>query len=83
MNTITLTSKGQITLPAAVRQTLGLRTSEKLELSVDTKQQVITIRKSIPLENLAKKYGKLVPKNVTLVKDVSAYYDAHRSEAVK
>ena len=41
MSTRTLTSKGQITLPKAVRQRLGLRTGDVLELRFDDRGQVV------------------------------------------
>jgi antitoxin PrlF len=41
MPTSTLTSKGQITLPKAVRERLGLRTGDVLELRFDERGQVV------------------------------------------
>ena len=83
MSTVTLTSKGQLTLPVAIRQSLGLRESEKLEVSINLEQQTITLRKPSRLEDLSAKYGKLIPKGAEPVTDASAYYQAHRAESIR
>lgn len=41
MPTSTLTSKGQITLPKAIRERLGLRTGDVLEFRFDERGQVV------------------------------------------
>jgi len=49
MTTATLTSKGQITMPQAVRQTLGLQTGDKVDFVPDDAGgfKVIALRKDV------------------------------------
>lgn len=82
MTTITLTSKGQITLPVAARRALGLKASEKLDVRVNIEARTVTLQKPMRPEDLALKYGKLIPKGIKPVTDVDAYYQKYRKPRI-
>ena len=58
MSLATLTSKGQVTIPADVREALGLQPQDKLNFTVLPDGTVILRAKKRALEDLA---GMLVP----------------------
>lgn len=45
MQTSTLTSKGQVTIPKEIREQLQLRVGQRLEFQVDTRNQLIVTPK--------------------------------------
>jgi antitoxin PrlF len=47
-NFVTLTSKGQMTLPKSVRDSLGLKAGDRLEVAVD-RQHIVLIPRSLHL----------------------------------
>jgi AbrB family looped-hinge helix DNA binding protein len=82
MTTITLTSKGQITLPIEARRLLGLKESDKLAVVVDPKSRSITLSKPLTVDELAKMSHALPRKQISPVIDVDAYYQTHRGESI-
>lgn len=63
MATVTLTSKGQVTIPAAVRTALGLETGSRIEFVETAKGQFAIVVATSPVQNLQgilRKPGKQV-----------------------
>ncbi len=56
MPAATLTTKGQITIPKAVRESLGLNTGDKLEFVMTDKKEVLVRPVSKKVDEV---YGKL------------------------
>jgi len=77
---ITLTSKGQLTLPVEVRRALGLRTSDKLELNYNPENRKVTISKPMTVDELSAMTSRLPRKKITPITDVNAYYQTHRDD---
>lgn len=80
MNTITLTSKGQITLPAQARRALGLGVSDKLEINVDIEQQTITLKRPMTLEEITARARTYLKPGQKPLENVDEYYQKHRVE---
>lgn len=80
MTMITLTSKGQLTLPVEVRRALGLKDSDKLELSYNPENRKVTISKPMTVEELSAMTSQLPRKKINPIADVDAYYQAHRGD---
>lgn len=76
---VTISSKGQLTLPAAVRRKLDLQKGDRLEVSFDEGQQRITITRVAPLADLSARISSYA-KRIEPVTDVDAYYQTHRAE---
>lgn len=74
--TVRLSSKGQLTLPAAVRDELGLRQGDYL--SVGTQNGQITLTKAMTLDEITALAMSWIAPGTPPVKDVDAYYQAHR-----
>ena len=51
MSTTTLTSKGQMTLPKAVRDRLGLKTGDRLEVIVED-ERIVLVPKTLHLADI-------------------------------
>lgn len=83
MKMITLTSKGQVTLPVEARQVLGLVESTKLTVTVDPSNRSITLTKPMTVDELAELTHALPRKKVKPVIDVSAYYKNHRGKTIR
>ena len=52
MPSSTLTSKGQVTVPKAIRERLGLRSGDRLEFRVTEKGEVMVQPSSVDLRDL-------------------------------
>lgn len=78
MTTITLTSKGQVTLPAAARRALGLKSSEKLDVDIDIEHQTLTLKRPMTLEKMTTNARKHLKPDTKPVENVDEYYQKHR-----
>ncbi|MFZ1258333.1 MAG: AbrB/MazE/SpoVT family DNA-binding domain-containing protein [Candidatus Saccharimonas sp.] len=78
MKTVTITSQGQITLPASVRRALGLKASDKLDVSINYETGKVELGKQRSIAELSASLTALIPKGVTPVTNVDEYYQAHR-----
>ncbi|MFT3889091.1 MAG: AbrB/MazE/SpoVT family DNA-binding domain-containing protein [Arachnia sp.] len=74
--TVRLSSKGQLTLPAAVREELGLEQGDTLELAlVDGK---VVLSPVGGFDDITADVMALISPDITPITDVSAYYTQHR-----
>jgi len=83
MDEVTLTSKGQVTIPVKVRRALGLGTSSRLKVTFDTETQSLTMSKVLSPRELVARTSQLPRKDIPPVTDVDAYYQEHRHGDVK
>ena len=83
MNTVTITSQGQITLPAKVRRELGAKAGDKLSLNYNPLTKKIELDKSRSLDEIADELTSLIPPGVTPVTNVDEYYQAHRGKYIR
>lgn len=75
----TLTSKGQMTLPQAVRQRLGLRSGDKLTVRVQDDDTIVLQRKP-PAATIAQLRGLLPkPPRALTLQEMEAGVTAHLS----
>ena len=78
-NTITITTKGQTTLPAPVRRKLGLdKTGGVLQISFDERKGELVISKLVNIAELSERISRYVKPNTRPVVSVDEYYQAHR-----
>ena len=78
METISLTSKGQVTLPAEFRRVLGLNDGDKLLVSYNQTARTLTLRKPLTIEELSNKVSKFGKKPDKPVLNVDQYYQEKR-----
>ncbi len=83
MKTITLTSQGQITIPAEVRRALDLEKSDQLAVSYDLDNQEIILTKQMGLTELTEFAMSKVDPKAKPVKNVSDYYNKHRQDGIR
>ncbi|SEN29826.1 AbrB/MazE/SpoVT family DNA-binding domain-containing protein [Cryobacterium luteum] len=76
---VTLSSKGQLTLPAAVRKALRLEQGDRLEISIDEADNTITIAPIANIETLSARISSYVTV-IEPVIDVDDYYQEHRND---
>mgnify|MGYP001577215736 CR=1 FL=1 len=57
--TSTLTSKGQATIPEPLRSYLGLMAGDKVHFEIDTKEQVVKLKKAPKIDVANQTYGSL------------------------
>ena len=77
--TLTITSKGQTTLPVAMRRQLGLDGSGgTLYVDVDEKKGQAVITKPISIEELSKRLSQNIKPGTKPVLDVDTYYQENR-----
>ncbi|WP_308466430.1 AbrB/MazE/SpoVT family DNA-binding domain-containing protein [Rathayibacter soli] len=75
---VTLSSKGQLTLPAAIRHALGLSQGDRLEVTVDAGEGSVKISPLATIEELSAHITGYAAQREP-VTDVDAYYQAHRN----
>ncbi|HMR50826.1 MAG TPA: AbrB/MazE/SpoVT family DNA-binding domain-containing protein [Arachnia sp.] len=74
--TVRLSSKGQLTLPVAVREQLGLEQGDALELTVQDGQLLLS-----PVgrfEDITSDVMTMIKPGTTPITDVAGYYAEHR-----
>lgn len=74
---VTLSSKGQFTLPADVRTALGLKQGDRLEVSLEESGQTFTVSRVPDLEELSARISGYAKRRAP-VTDVDSYYQEHR-----
>lgn len=81
-NTLTITSKGQTTLPAAIRKKLGIsKDGGVLNISFNERKGEIVITKPMGIEELSDRISKNIKPHTKPVLNVDEYYQAHRKIA--
>lgn len=81
MNIVTITSQGQITLPASVRRALNLKASDTLELTFNSETRRISMEKQMTLDEFevySKETTKKIDPKIKPVENVDEYYQAYR-----
>jgi len=80
MNTITLTSKGQITLPIEFRRALNIADGDQLAVTYVATSQSLILRKPLTVDQLSQKVAGFIKKTTPPVTDVDQYYQQHRDD---
>jgi AbrB family looped-hinge helix DNA binding protein len=75
---VTISSKGQFTLPAEVRRSMGLKQGDHLEVSFDEDQQRIIITRVAAIADLSARVSSYAKRSEPVL-NVDAYYQAHRT----
>lgn len=76
---LTLSSKGQITLPAFLRRELGLKQGDRLEATVDPETRRVTLTAIETIDELSARISGYADSSEPVL-DVDAYYQEHRTE---
>lgn len=78
-NTITITSKGQTTLPAAVRRKLGLdKAGGILRIDFNERKGELIISKPVSVTELSTRISRHIKQGTKPVHNVNEYYQANR-----
>jgi AbrB family looped-hinge helix DNA binding protein len=80
MAMVTISSKGQIVVPAKVRKAAGIELGDKLIVDFNDEAGEVRIRKAEGIEALAERFTGYLPKGKAPLMDPGAYY-ASREEA--
>ncbi|MDO5678231.1 MAG: AbrB/MazE/SpoVT family DNA-binding domain-containing protein [Propionibacteriaceae bacterium] len=73
---VSVSSKGQITLPVSVREQLGIDQGDRLTLIVDG--GAITLRKQLTMDEITALAQQWAKPGVAPILDADAFYQAHR-----
>jgi bifunctional DNA-binding transcriptional regulator/antitoxin component of YhaV-PrlF toxin-antitoxin module len=77
--TLTITSKGQTTIPVALRRKLGLaKDGGVLQVDFNERKGEMVITKSTSLDTLSRKLSQYIKPGTEPVIDADVYYQAHR-----
>jgi AbrB family looped-hinge helix DNA binding protein len=78
-NTITITSKGQTTLPADIRRKLGVSPSGgKLRIDYDERKGEVIISQPLSISELSERISAHIKPGTSPVRDADEYYQKHR-----
>lgn len=83
MTTATITSQGQITIPAEVRRALGLRPGDKLNVDYHTGMKQVQLSKPMSLEEITDFAMRHIDPNAKPVHNVDKYYQKYRGETIR
>ncbi len=76
---MTLSSKGQLVIPAAMRDALGLAAGDRLDATLDADGKSITIRRSPTLDEIVDAASALARRaHVDPLTDVDEFYQTNR-----
>jgi AbrB family looped-hinge helix DNA binding protein len=79
-NTVTITSKGQTTIPAPIRRRLGLdKTGGVLQMSFNENKNELVISKAMGIDELSKKLSEYIKPGVKPLVDADTFYQANRT----
>lgn len=77
--TITITSKGQTTLPAAIRHKLGIDESGGvLQIDFNEQKGEVVIKKPVSIAELSERLSRYIKPGTEPVKNVDEYYQHNR-----
>ncbi len=82
MKTVTITSQGQITIPAAIRKAWGVKGSEELQVSFNPETKRMTLEKPIDVDDflqIADQITAKIPKNIKPLRG-EAIHELHATE---
>jgi AbrB family looped-hinge helix DNA binding protein len=78
--TLTVTSKGQTTIPAPIRHKLGLnKGGGMLQMSFNERNGELVISKLTSIDELSKKLSGYIKPEVKPLVDADAFYQANRA----
>ena len=80
--TITITSKGQTTIPAEIRRKLGVpKSGGALQIIYNDATDQYVISRVPSIDELSQRISSYIEPGITPITDVDEYYQAHRGEA--
>lgn len=59
MTTVTVSDKGQVVIPAAIRRGLGIKPGTELEFELEGSEIRVSVRHAVPTANIDEGYGML------------------------
>lgn len=78
-NIITITSKGQTTLPAAIRHKLGIgKSGGVLHISLNERRGELIIKKPVNIAELSKRISRHIKPGTKPLENVDKYYQENR-----
>jgi len=80
---LTLSSKGQLTLPVSVRRSMHLQTGDTLLLSLNTDCSEAILTKAPTIEELSTKLSTYIKPGTKPVMDVDEYYQKYRTQDIR
>lgn len=82
MKTISITSKGQITIPSAVRKAWGISGSGKVNVSFDRENSRMILEQPATVEQATRFFDSIPRKKVKPLVDVHEYYARERTKEI-
>jgi AbrB family looped-hinge helix DNA binding protein len=77
--TLTVTSKGQTTIPATIRHKLGLsRSGGVLQMNFNEDKDELVISKALSIDELSDKITSYIKPGTKPLTDVNTFYQANR-----
>ncbi|HEY4963480.1 MAG TPA: AbrB/MazE/SpoVT family DNA-binding domain-containing protein [Candidatus Saccharimonadales bacterium] len=77
--TLTITSKGQTTIPAPIRRKLGLdKTGGVLQISFNENKGELIVSKPLNIDKLSEKLSSYIKPGTEPLVDIDAFYQVNR-----
>jgi len=76
MTTITVSSRGQIVIPAAFRKRLKLKSGDQLRVKFDDENNKLTMEKVESIDEMATRFNSWIKPGTEPLMDVRAFMDA-------
>jgi AbrB family looped-hinge helix DNA binding protein len=75
MTTITLSSRGQIVIPAHIREKLKLSTGDQLLLDFNEEAQELTLQRVESIDEMSTRFNSWIKPDTVPLEDVRGLYD--------
>ncbi len=83
MKTVTITSQGQITIPASMRRSLGLKKGDQIDVRLNAETRSVSLRKPMSLEEVTEYAMRHIDPKAKPVTNVDEYYQKYRGETIR
>ena len=79
---MTMSTKGQFTLPAHIRKAMNIKNGDILDLTYHVKSRSIELKKPMSIEEISAKLTSYIKPGTKPLHDVDDYYQKHRKPRV-
>lgn len=81
--TITMSSKGQFTLPVALRKQMRIRQGDQLIVDFNASRQSLDMRKAMDGDVLSAYLTSKIQPAIKPLENIDEYYQKHRGEGIR
>ena len=78
MTTITISSRGQIVIPAHIRKKMNLSAGDQLNVDFDEDMQEVTLQRVESIDEMSKRFNSWIKPGTVPLEDVRGFYNTRK-----